>query len=73
MSELFNNPEHWRDRANKTRLAANRYFVSKSEKQRLLKIAGEYDELAKRAEQWQAASEAEPQDMSPVQTEQATP
>jgi hypothetical protein len=46
----------WRSRAEKTRAKAENYYLE-SEKERLLKIAYEYDQMAIRAEQLQAASE----------------
>jgi hypothetical protein len=70
MSELFRNPQHWRDRAEETRAKADR--CSKDQKERLLKIAAEYDQLAERAEEWRTVSEAEQQDVSPARTKEGT-
>ncbi len=43
-------PEHWRERAEKTRAKAES-FAYRQSKERLLKIAEEYDRLALHAEQ----------------------
>ena len=46
----LNNPKHWRDRAEETRAKANQQFwYSEEAKQRLLRIAVEYDRLADQA------------------------
>lgn len=44
MSDL-NNPKHWRDRAEQTRAKAEQFW-NEVEKQRMLRIAYEYDRLA---------------------------
>lgn len=72
MSKLLYDPKHWRQRAEETRAKADRY-ASKSERQGLLKIAAEYEQIADRAEQWRGVPEAEQQDLSPARTKQATP
>lgn len=59
MSDAVNDPRFWRDRAEQTRVRAEGFRVSEIDKQRLLKIASEYDHIADRAEQWRTASEAE--------------
>jgi hypothetical protein len=45
----LNNTAHWRERAEKTRAKAVRFWKD-SEKQRMMRIADEYDRLADRAE-----------------------
>ena len=47
---LLNNPKHWRDRAEETLTLAEQIYSQES-KNRLLKIAREYDAIAERAEQ----------------------
>jgi len=46
---IINDPEHWRGRAEATRTAAENIFDRVS-KERMLKIAKEYERLAERAE-----------------------
>ena len=53
-NNILHDPDHWRKRAAQTRAEADR-FAQLQSKMRLLKIAEEYDRLAERAEQWQAA------------------
>ncbi|WP_157088583.1 hypothetical protein [Bradyrhizobium jicamae] len=43
------NATHWRDRAEETRTKAEEYWYSEEAKQRLLRIAVEYDRLADHA------------------------
>jgi len=50
MKNFFCDPDHWRDRAEKTRAKAES-FAYRQSKDRLLKIAEEYDRLALHAEQ----------------------
>ena len=50
MKNPIYDPDHWRDRAEKTRAKAESFAYRKS-KDRLLKIAEEYDRLAVHAEQ----------------------
>lgn len=57
MTEIMKNPRFWRDRAEETRTKAGHYRTALSEKERLYRIAIEYDQLAGRAEQWQTASD----------------
>lgn len=57
MTEIMRNASFWRERAEETRIKADGFRVAKSDKERLLKIAAEYEQLAERAEQWQTASE----------------
>jgi hypothetical protein len=49
MKSFLNDPKHWRDRAEQTRTKAA-WFWKDSEKQRMMRIAEEYDRLADRAE-----------------------
>ncbi|QOZ24165.1 hypothetical protein [Bradyrhizobium sp. CCBAU 51753] len=51
-SKLYE-PDHWRSRAEATRKKAEALAYGKS-RDRLLKIAMEYDKLARRAQDWQA-------------------
>jgi hypothetical protein len=57
MTEIMRNAQFWRERAEETRNKADGFRIAKSDKERLLKIAEEYEQLAERAEQWQTASE----------------
>ena len=50
MKNFIYDPDHWRDRAEKTRAKAESSAYRQS-KDRLLKIAEEYDRLALHAEQ----------------------
>ena len=45
----LNNPKHWLDRAEKTRVQADRFRYDEELRQRLLRIAREYDHLADHA------------------------
>ncbi len=47
---LLNNPKHWRDRAEETLTLADQTYGEES-KNRLLRIAREYEAIAERAEQ----------------------
>jgi hypothetical protein len=49
MKSYLNNPAHWRERADKTRAKAARFWKD-SEKQRMMRIADEYERLADRAQ-----------------------
>ena len=62
MNDLMKNPRFWRDRAEETRAKAEGFRLAESDKQRLLKVAAEYERLAARAEQWRTASESEQRD-----------
>ena len=57
MHDFLRNANHWRDRAEETRAKAERFAIAKTEKERLLRIAAEYERLAERAEKWQTAEE----------------
>ncbi len=57
MADTLHDPTHWRERAEKTRAKADGFRVSESDRQRLLKIAAEYDQIADRAEQLRPGSE----------------
>ena len=48
-NSILLNPKHWHDRAKKTRAKADG-IVSCDLKQKLLRVAEEYDRLAQRAE-----------------------
>jgi hypothetical protein len=52
---MLDNPEHWRERAEKTRTIAHKVLDIES-KFRLMKIADEYNRLAKRAEKHMASN-----------------
>jgi hypothetical protein len=52
MNNLMSNPTYWRKRAEETRAKADS-FVHRASRESLLKIAEEYDRLARHAEQVQ--------------------
>ncbi|WP_298260628.1 hypothetical protein [Bradyrhizobium sp.] len=58
MTEIMRNAQFWRERAEETRTKADGYRLAESDKQRLLKVAAEYEQLADRAEQWKTIAEA---------------
>ena len=45
----LNNPRHWRDRAEETRTKAGKVWYDEESRQRLLRIAQEYERLADHA------------------------
>jgi len=51
MTKVLNDAKHWRDRADRTRAKAEPFWVSTAEKERMLRIASEYERLADRAEE----------------------
>ncbi len=51
MNDPIGDPRFWRDRAEKTRTKAEGFRTAKREKQRLLKIAAEYERIADSTEQ----------------------
>ena len=53
MGEFLNDAAHWRRRAEQTRAKADTSF---NDRDRLLKVAEEYDRLAERAERWHTPS-----------------
>lgn len=57
MTDIMRNARFWRERAEETRTKADSFRIANADKERLLRIAAEYDQLAERAEQWRAASE----------------
>ena len=50
MADHLNDPKHWRERAKEARVCAEQITDPES-KTRMLKIAEDYEKLAKRAEQ----------------------
>ncbi len=56
MNDPVRDPRFWRERAEKTRAKAESFRIAEKEKERLLKIASEYEQLARRAEQWGTSS-----------------
>lgn len=52
MAETLRGPEYWRGRADQMRVAAEDFSRLPVEKERLLRVADEYDRLAVVAEQW---------------------
>ena len=50
MNDPVGDPRFWRDRAEKTRIKAEGFRTATKEKQRLLKIAAEYERIADRTE-----------------------
>ena len=57
MKSFLRDLKHWRERAEETRAKAAQFFYKESEKQRLLRIAAEYDRLADRAVEWVRSAE----------------
>jgi hypothetical protein len=60
MKSILQNPDYWRERAEETRTKAESFRIDKAQKQKLLKLAEEYDRLARYAEQWRYADELQP-------------
>ena len=56
MEDYLNDARHWRDRAEETRAKAD-WFWKDSEKQRMMRIAAEYDRLADMAAERQRSVE----------------
>ena len=54
----INDPKHWRDRAEQARILADE-LTDPDAKRRMLRIADDYEELAKRAERRLAAKNRE--------------
>jgi len=54
----INDPKHWRDRAEEARTVADE-LTDPDAKRRMLRIAADYEELAKRAERRLAAKNRE--------------
>ena len=54
MAETLKDPEYWRGRADQMRVSAEEFSRLPVEKERLLRVAHEYDRLAVVAEQWRA-------------------
>jgi hypothetical protein len=54
MSGSIRDPKFWHDLAEETRRKADAFSLDRREKERLLRIAGEYDRLAERRERWLA-------------------
>ncbi|MDE1933506.1 hypothetical protein [Bradyrhizobium sp.] len=57
MGNVLHDPNHWRQRAEETRTKAEGFRLAERERERLLKVAAEYDQIAARAERWRTASE----------------
>lgn len=58
MKNRMQDPGFWRERAEETRTQADRLWIDENQKQKLLKVAEEYDRIAQRAEQLKYADEA---------------
>lgn len=58
MTSILDNAEHWRMRARQTARKAERAWTTET-KQRLLKIAEEYEAIARRAELAEQTTERE--------------
>jgi len=61
MDDFLKNPKHWRDRAEATRAKAESLWRDDALKQKLLRVAAEYDQLAERAAQWKTPSDVQDQ------------
>jgi hypothetical protein len=59
MDNFLKNPKHWRDRAEETRAKAESMWRDDAQKQKLLRVAAEYDQLAERAAQWQTPADVQ--------------
>jgi len=57
MKNPMQNPDHWRERAEETRVRTEGFRVSKDQREKLLKIAEEYERLASFAEKCQSIEE----------------
>jgi hypothetical protein len=55
----LNDPKHWRKRADATRAKAD-VLADQAARQKLLRVADEYERLAERAEQWLSAQKSRP-------------
>ena len=55
----LNDPKHWRKRAEATRAKAD-ILADQSARQKLLRVADEYERLAQRAEQWLTTQKSRP-------------
>ena len=55
-------PKHWRKRADATRAKAG-VLTDDGARQKLLRVAEEYDRLAQRAEQWVTAQKDRPSEL----------
>jgi hypothetical protein len=60
MNDTLKDPNYWRDRAERTRARASRFFNSPRDRDRILRIAEEYDRLAERAAEWQHSTPPAP-------------
>jgi hypothetical protein len=56
MDDFLTNPKHWQQRAQQTRAKAEGLLRDDAQKQKLLRVAAEYDQLAERAAQWRTTS-----------------
>jgi hypothetical protein len=55
----LHDPKHWRKRADATRAKAD-LLADQAARQKLLRVAQEYEQLAQRAEQWLMAQKDRP-------------
>ena len=62
IDDFLKNPKYWRDRAEQTRAKAESLWRDETQRQRLLRVAAEYDQLAERAAQWRTPSDAQDQE-----------
>jgi len=58
MKNPMHDPDHWRERAEETRVKAEGFRVSKDQRESLLRIAEEYERLASCAEKWQSVEQS---------------
>ncbi len=58
----LNDPKHWRKRADATRVKAD-LLADQAARQKLLRVADEYERLALRAEQWLTTQKSRPSEL----------
>ena len=58
----LNDPKHWRKRADATRIKAD-LLADQAARQKLLRVADEYERLAQRAEQWLTTQKSRPSEL----------
>jgi hypothetical protein len=61
MDDFLKDPKHWRGRAEETRAKAEGLWRDDAQRQKLLRVAAEYDQLAEHAARWQRPSDLQNQ------------